>query len=703
MGWSFGFGGSLALAGSSVLLGSCGGSGGDGSADNAGGGPSAPKSDIPTIDQPSRVSMSVQARQVQWVPGKDPARANAWVYAAEGVTAAGGVLANHLGPTINVRRGAPCTITWTNTLPASGASPLLLADPPINAPLAPSLCGAVTQQSAVGVVTHLHGARVAGSSDGWPLAPLGFASNPYGFPTSREFTYPNAQRAAMLWYHDHAMDRTGQNVHAGLAGLYFVRDAADDAVLALLGGATQELPLVVQDRILLPDQVSIDLGSGIVGTGDDDAGSRPEFLGTTIFVNGHPAGEVAMERRSWRLRVLNASNTRTLALALCDADAVDTPARRIWYTGLVRVIGADGGLLGRSVELHNTDVIVVAPAQRRDLLLDLSAVPAGVQRLRLVNVALRPFAESSPPHLVEGLFSSVGASVLVPQSEFFSSLDLTLYGALNAPMASVLDIVPVAAAAGAPATPSRSAVDTVLASAAADDDFTWDGITLAAPAGAVFGPNRLLLLVTNTQGTLPGDSVNGVTDWNALQIFELGAGGSDWSLPFAVDLATGSNPAPGTASATQQGYALLRQRFFAAARNADITTARAYPALHAPAYVARAGTYERWYVANVGNSYPLAGDDGAPEMHPFHIHGAQMVVTRRWLLDGDATSARFVEQATATVDLDRIARQDTVAVPSGQLVELLVFFPPGASGDFPFHCHLIEHEDMCMMSHVHVV
>ena len=33
-----------------------------------------------------------------------------------------------------------------------------------------------------------------------------------------------------------------------LAGLYFIRDKADDEILSLVGGAAQEIPLVLQDR-----------------------------------------------------------------------------------------------------------------------------------------------------------------------------------------------------------------------------------------------------------------------------------------------------------------------------------------------------------------------------------------------------------------------------------------------------------------------
>jgi spore coat protein A len=54
-------------------------------------------------------------------------------------------------------------------------------------------------------------------------------------------------------------------------------------------------------------------------------------------------------------------------------------------------------------------------------------------------------------------------------------------------------------------------------------------------------------------------------------------------------------------------------------------------------------------------------------------------------------------------DIDATSRQDTVLIPSNQMVELLVYVPPGYTGDFAYHCHLLEHEDMCMMSHFKVV
>ncbi|HMW22903.1 MAG TPA: multicopper oxidase domain-containing protein [Burkholderiaceae bacterium] len=697
MTWCAAVGGGLAQAASLVSLSGCGG-GGDNRSDasSSGGSAQAPFSDILAVDRPKALSISVQARAVEWVPGQAPSAANAWVYAVDGVTSSASVLPNHLGATIVVRRGTPCTITWTNQIPASGASQKLLADPPINPPAPLEMCGNVVLQSPVGVVTHLHGARVAGSADGWPLTPLGFAGNPYGFPSSHSYTYPNDQRATMLWYHDHSMDRTGVNVHAGLAGLYFIRDAADDAILALVGGATQELPLVIQDRHLTKDQKGIDFLAGVPSGRAVDSANRPEFLGKTLFVNGHLAPHLTLARQAWRLRVLNGSNARTYALALLDPDALAAGSGRLWYTDLLRLIGNEGGLLSYSLAPEATGALVLACAQRRDIVVDLAALPASVQRLRLVNLGLLDLAAEDDRN-AEAIFTTEENCVQYPRSVAYSSQDRALYDALGSSIARVADLTLTAAPADA-RSPAVAALDAVLASAADDDDFRWDGRQLVAASGAPFGPNRLILLMSNTEGLTRNESVNGVDGWGDVQLFELSAGGQDWLLPFDVDLASASNPPLGGPSAAQRGYTVARRSFFADVTAPDIAAANAYPALHAPTITPKAGTYERWYVANIGNAQPLNNLSGDPDMHPLHIHLVNFVVTRRWQL-GDGPVGAFTELAPSDLGLDRIARQDTVMIPSGQLVELLVWFPPGYTGDYTYHCHLVEHEDKCMMSH----
>ena len=88
----------------------CGGS--DEAAQDAGATP-PPSPDPVVIENPAALSISIQARQVQWVAGKSPAQANAWVYRRRGGTPASGVLGNQLGPYLNVRRNSPCAVTWS--------------------------------------------------------------------------------------------------------------------------------------------------------------------------------------------------------------------------------------------------------------------------------------------------------------------------------------------------------------------------------------------------------------------------------------------------------------------------------------------------------------------------------------------------------------------------------------------------------------
>ena len=93
-------------------------------------------------------------------------------------------------------------------------------------------------------MTHVHGAHVGPESDGYPEAwwlpdanniPAGYATtgtlvNQYGTPTNNtpgvgSFSYPNDQPSTTLWYHDHTLGMTRNNVYAGPAGFWLIRDS----------------------------------------------------------------------------------------------------------------------------------------------------------------------------------------------------------------------------------------------------------------------------------------------------------------------------------------------------------------------------------------------------------------------------------------------------------------------------------------------
>src|SRR4030095_8331820 len=116
----------------------------------------------------------------------------------------------------------------------------------------------------VPIIVHVHGAHVDPESDGYPEAwylpaanniPAGYAirgSNFGQIPDAPDeagaalFQYRNDQRAATLWFHDHALGMTRVNVYAGPAGFYLLRGGSDDA--AGLPDGRYEIPLAIQDR-----------------------------------------------------------------------------------------------------------------------------------------------------------------------------------------------------------------------------------------------------------------------------------------------------------------------------------------------------------------------------------------------------------------------------------------------------------------------
>jgi FtsP/CotA-like multicopper oxidase with cupredoxin domain len=208
------------------------------------------------------------------------------------------------------------------------------------------------------VVVHLHGGHTPADSDGYPIdlvAPMGSARYrardvATGF---RDYGYPLDQRAATLWYHDHAMGRTGPNVYRGLSGFHLVHDDEEDA-LALPRG-DRDLPLMITDR-------SFDEDGGFRYR---TAGHMNGVLGDVVLVNGAPWPVHPVDRAPYRLRFLNASNARRYRLEL-DPQPPGGQA-------LVQ-IGSDGGLLARPIA-H--DAVEIAPAERFDLIVDFGRYPAG--------------------------------------------------------------------------------------------------------------------------------------------------------------------------------------------------------------------------------------------------------------------------------------------------------------------------------------
>ena len=182
----------------------------------------------------------------------------------------------------------------------------------------------------------------------------------------KDYFYPN-DRAATIWYHDHAIDRTSRNVYMGLAGMYIVSDEEERQFNLPQG--EYDVPLILQDLRLADD------GSLIF----NDRGQR-SLYGDISLVNGVPWPCMKVARRKYRFRVLNASTSRTFDLVLSQKENRLTAGDRMY------VIGSDCGLLETPVELTSPlQTLVIAPAERYEFIIDFSQYDLGTQELSYVS------------------------------------------------------------------------------------------------------------------------------------------------------------------------------------------------------------------------------------------------------------------------------------------------------------------------------
>ena len=219
---------------------------------------------------------------------------------------------SYLGPTLRLRKGQKVRIRFTNSLPETS-------------------------------IVHWHGLHVPASMDGHPRDAI--AS---GQTFVYEFEVIN--RAGTYWYHPHPHDRTGSQVYPGLAGLLIVED--EEAQKLGLPSGAYDLPIVLQDRSVDEDTQLVYLTNGMMD-------GMNGFLGDRILVNGRPDFTLSVATRTYRLRLLNGSNSRVYKLAWSDG----TP---------LTVIGTDGGLLEKPTVRR---YITLAPAERIELLVDFRKYP----------------------------------------------------------------------------------------------------------------------------------------------------------------------------------------------------------------------------------------------------------------------------------------------------------------------------------------
>lgn len=270
----------------------------------------------------------------------------------------------------------------------------------------------------VPLVTHLHGAHVVPGSDGYPESwtlpaasdiPAGYATRGTHWaeiageddkPGEATYQYSNDQRATQMWFHDHTLGMTRSNVYTGLAGNYMLRGGMSDLPSLLLPQGTYEIPLLIQDRafnsdgsLFYPGERAFFEGLAkndlripfiprkTASGGDSDVSPiwNPEYFSNVMLVNGNSWPKLDVEKRRYRFRILNGSDSRFMMLKIAGDPTTRPAAEAVPFW----VVGGDGGFQTRPAKLNS---LLIGPAERIDVVVDFTNVPAGTP-LYLINEA----------------------------------------------------------------------------------------------------------------------------------------------------------------------------------------------------------------------------------------------------------------------------------------------------------------------------
>jgi bilirubin oxidase len=386
----------------------------------------------------------------------------------------------------------------------------------------------------VPIVTHVHGAHTTEDSDGYAEAwylpdakniPAGYATtgtffdyfnSKYGHkwsPGTTSFKYPNDQPATTLWYHDHALGMTRANVYAGPAGFWLVRDGPNDLDLRYVApgvgddplGEYTEIPIAIQDRSfnadgslfypdnraffegLDPSQLRIPFIPDLACDGltsDVSPIWNPEFFGNMMVVNGFTWPYLEVEQRRYRFRFLNGCNSRFLILKADNGMP--------FYQ-----IGGDQGFLSSPVHLNE---LLMAPAERADVIMDFTNIPVDTEIVLLNLGPDEPFGGGTPGVDFDPAHPASTGQVMQFRVKTATSPDT-----------SILPTTLPAAAFPGPADLTRAvSLNEEESASVRVSDGASGNIVLDCATGEVFGPTSALL------GTLNPDATGNPLKWSDL-------------------------------------------------------------------------------------------------------------------------------------------------------------------------------------------
>lgn len=193
----------------------------------------------------------------------------------------------------------------------------------------------VINNLTVKTTMHWHGLHVSAMNDGGPHQEI--------MPsTTWSPSFKVRNNASTFWYHPHGAGQTEQQVSKGLAGLFIVRDSAENLLTLPRTYGVDDIPIIVQSK-------AFDMLQQIAIATDMD---------TALFVNGTLNPYFDAPAQVVRFRLLNGSSLRTYNFGFSNGQT--------FYQ-----IATDGGLLDTSLALTR---LTLSPGERAEILINFSGM-----------------------------------------------------------------------------------------------------------------------------------------------------------------------------------------------------------------------------------------------------------------------------------------------------------------------------------------
>ncbi|WP_075321301.1 multicopper oxidase domain-containing protein [Histophilus somni] len=212
---------------------------------------------------------------------------------------------HHLGPTVRVEQGDFVKLNYRNNLTQA---------------VAMNIQGLQAHSELIGGI-----GRVLKAGEGWaPILPI-------------------TQPASTCFYHACTLANSAYQTYRGLVGMWIINDKDTHQSKLPKKYGVDDIPLILQDVLLN-------------SKGEQVFQNQPHFLGERLLVNGVEAPYLNVPKGLVRLRLLNASLSRSYDLTFDDERAFFLIAREQGYLPQTKIV--------KKVSL--------APSERVELLVDLS-------------------------------------------------------------------------------------------------------------------------------------------------------------------------------------------------------------------------------------------------------------------------------------------------------------------------------------------